>query len=71
MSANCTCPICGEAIQMRLAKGRKSGKPSLFLLCPADARHFRGFINDRRYVENVLSHYGETHGSNDEQGNRR
>ena len=71
MSAIGTCPVCGGAIEMRLAKGRKSGKPSLSLSCPADARHFRGFINDRRYVENVLSNYGETHGSNNEQGNRQ
>jgi hypothetical protein len=25
------------------------------LICPADGRHFRGFINDQDYVKQVLS----------------
>ncbi len=40
---------------MRLAKGRKSGTVFLMLLCGVDARHFRGFINDRAYVDSVLA----------------
>lgn len=48
------CPVCGEALVVRLARGRKSGKPFLMLVCPKDGRHFRGFINDRAYVSQVL-----------------
>ena len=48
------CLVCGEALLVRLARGRKSGKPFLMLICRADGRHFRGFINDRTYVRQVL-----------------
>ena len=48
------CPICGAALSVRLALGRKSGKPFVMLLCPADGRHLRAFINDQTYVEEVL-----------------
>ncbi len=48
------CPVCGVALQITTAKGRKSGKPFLMLVCPKDGRHFRGFINDRDYVAQVL-----------------
>ena len=36
------------------AKSAKSGKPYIQLKCPVDARHFRGFIHDREFVEPVL-----------------
>ena len=55
MSAFGTCPICEIPIEAKLAIGRKSGKPSLSLACPTDARHFRGFINEKVFVESVLS----------------
>ena len=48
------CPICGEPLSIRLARGRKSGKPFVMLLCARDGRHFRGFINHRPYVREVL-----------------
>ena len=54
-----TCPVCQGIIEVRLSIGRKSGKPSLSMVCPADARHFRGFINDKAFVESVLSHLGD------------
>lgn len=50
-----SCPLCGEALAVTLARGRKSGKPSIMLICPEDGRHFRGFITYRPYVEEVLS----------------
>jgi hypothetical protein len=50
-----SCLICGTALTLRLAKGRKSGKPFLMLICPQDGRHFRGFINDQSYVKGVLT----------------
>ena len=55
MTANATpCLICQQPLVLRLARGRKSGKPFLMLICPQDGRHFRGFINDKKYVRQVL-----------------
>ena len=48
------CPICGDALSVRLARGRKSDKPFVMLICSQDGRHFRGFINHRPYVQQVL-----------------
>ena len=56
MTANATpCLICQEPLSLRLARGRKSGKLFLMLICPQDGRHFRGFINDQQYVASVLA----------------
>jgi hypothetical protein len=49
------CLICTAALALRLARGRKSGKPFLMLVCPVDGRHFRGFITHRDYVAGVLA----------------
>ena len=49
------CIVCGSGLTLRTARGRKSGKPFLMLLCPQDGRHFRGFINDQVYVRQVLA----------------
>jgi hypothetical protein len=58
------CLICGTPLTLRLARGRKSGKPSIMLICPIDGRHFRGFITHRDYVAGVLAHLeGHTRGS--------
>ena len=48
------CPVCSVPLTVRLARGRKSGKPFVMLLCAQDGRHFRAFINDRQYVSNVI-----------------
>lgn len=48
------CPICHELLIVRIARGRKSGKPFVMLLCSMDGRHFRGFINHRPFVEKVV-----------------
>ena len=48
------CPICGHALSLRLARGRRSGKPFVMLVCVEDGRHFRAFINHRPYVQQVL-----------------
>ena len=50
------CLVCGEQLTIRLAKGRKSQKTFLMLVCSQDGRHFRGFINDRAFVDGVLAH---------------
>ena len=49
------CPVCGNSLSVRMAKGRKSNKPSIMLVCQQDGRHFRGFITDQQYVKTVLS----------------
>ena len=49
------CLICQQPLTLRLARGRKSGKPFLMLICTQDGRHFRGFINDQQYVKQVLT----------------
>ena len=48
------CPLCGETLELRPTRGRKSGKPSLMFICPVNGKHFRGFINDQDYVRKVL-----------------
>ena len=48
------CVVCGEPLALRIAHGRKSGKPFLMLVCTTDGRHFRAFINDQVYVRSVL-----------------
>ena len=48
------CPICDNPLSVRLAQGRKSGKPFIMVLCSQDGRHFRGFISHRPYVKQVL-----------------
>ena len=48
------CLVCGNEIEVKPAKGRKSGKPFVMLICSRDGRHFRAFINDQEYVSRVL-----------------
>jgi predicted RNA-binding Zn-ribbon protein involved in translation (DUF1610 family) len=50
------CPVCGQPLSFRLARGRKSGKPFLMVMCLQDGRHFRGFIGDRDYLAKLLEH---------------
>ena len=49
------CLICGDPLTVRLARGRKSGKPFIMLICGSDGRHFRGFITDQSYVGELLT----------------
>ena len=48
------CPVCGIGLIIRLAYGRRSGKPFVMLICPNDGRHIRAFINDKKFVGSVL-----------------
>ena len=48
------CPVCGQALDFRFARGRKSNKPSIILICRQDGRHFRGFITYQPYVKEVI-----------------
>ena len=52
------CLICGKPLSVRMAKGRKSQKPFIMLICPSDGRHFRAFISDQDYIKKVLEEKG-------------
>ena len=52
------CPVCATPLAVRLAKGRKSGKPFVMLVCPVDGRHLRGFISDKGFVSGVIEKAG-------------
>ena len=52
---NLPCPVCQRGLTLKLARGRKSGKTFLMLVCTQDGRHLRGFVNDRNHVDGVLS----------------
>ena len=49
------CPVCSASLDVRLAHGKKSGKPFIMLVCPVDGRHFRAFIYDRSYMDRVMA----------------
>lgn len=49
------CLICGHPLSLKLARGRKSGKPFVLLVCAKDGRHFRAFISHQPYVREVLA----------------
>ena len=48
------CPVCQGALAIRFARGRKSGKPFVSLVCPQDGRHFRGFIGDKDFIQGFV-----------------
>ncbi len=48
------CHICRNPLSVRLARGRKSRKPFVMLVCPRDGRHMRAFVADADYVRNVI-----------------
>ena len=52
------CLICKHPLAVRLARGRKSGKPFVMMVCTQDGRHFRAFINYQPYVAQVLERVG-------------
>lgn len=53
-NATVPCLVCGVALTIRTARGRKSGKPFLMVICAKDGRHFRGFIADQKYVKDIF-----------------
>ncbi len=52
------CLVCRTRLEVRLAKGRKSGKVFLMVICPTDGRHFRSFVSGREYVQGVVEAAG-------------
>ena len=47
------CPVCGLGLKVATTKSQR-GKVALVLVCPDDGRHFRGFINDIKFVRQVM-----------------
>ncbi len=54
-STDIPCIVCGTGLSFKTARGRKSGKPFLSLICEVDGSHFRAFIDDQSYVKQVLA----------------
>jgi hypothetical protein len=52
--AQVECPVCHGPLSLRIAKGRKSGKPFINVVCLQDGRHFRAFIGEQAYVKQVI-----------------
>ncbi len=48
------CPVCSMPLDTRMARGRRTNKPFLMLVCPKDGRHLRGFISDKEFVASVI-----------------
>ena len=48
------CHLCQSPLDLRLARGRKSGKPFVLMICPVDGRHIRAFVADAAYVQNLM-----------------
>lgn len=48
------CLVCSNPITVKPARGRKSGKPFIMLVCGNDGRHFRGFVSDKDYLNKVF-----------------
>ena len=48
------CHLCGNPLDVRLARGRKSGKPFVLMVCPVDGRHIRAFVGDADYVRKLM-----------------
>lgn len=51
---NLVCHICQAPLEVRLAYGRRSGKPFVLLVCPVNGRHIRAFVADQSYVRGVI-----------------
>ena len=48
------CLICGQALKVSLTTSKK-GRYAVGLACPVDGRHFRGFVNHRPFVVQVMA----------------
>jgi hypothetical protein len=48
------CPICGSRLRFGLTVSKR-GKRAVSVVCPADGRHFRGFINDPGFVSRIVA----------------
>ena len=67
---NIPCPVCSTSLQLSPARSRKSKKPKTFLMlcCPADGRHFRGFIQDVEFVGKIIDAAGISTGTGSVRG---
>jgi hypothetical protein len=49
------CLVCHGPIDIKISETRKSQKPCINMRCERDGRHFRAFITDREFVENMMA----------------
>ncbi len=48
------CPVCQRDLVLSPVMSKKS-KRHFMLACPKDGRHFRGFINHKPFVDEVIA----------------
>ena len=48
------CHICQAFLKVKLARGKKSGKPFVMPTRPEDGKHIRAIAADRAFVENRI-----------------
>ncbi len=53
------CLICEQPLVVRLARGRRSNKTFVMMVCPEDGRHFRAFLNHAPYVKAMQELLGD------------
>lgn len=53
MAHRALCWLCGAPLRIQVTRSRK-GRLALGFACSADGRHVRGFINERRFLDEVL-----------------
>lgn len=49
------CPVCGAELGSIFTKSQRSNRQAVMLMCPVDARHFRGFVNDPKWVSEAVA----------------
>ncbi len=58
------CLLCGTTLTTSVTTNR-NGRYAVGIVCPIDARHLRGFINDRAYVVEMLAQWADAAGRRD------
>jgi hypothetical protein len=44
------CPVCHETLDAKFTRGGQHYPAGVMVFCPDDSRHFRGFINDPKWL---------------------
>ena len=63
MNHSIPCPVCQVDLAVRPCQGRKSGKDFLMFVCPENGRHFRGFITDQGFMNQLLERVNSAEGA--------
>jgi hypothetical protein len=57
---NLTCFICSAPLSVRMTESKNSHKQFIMLKCPRDGRHFRAFVADRNYINQVIKEQSQS-----------